>query len=59
MTKSFINENCACQKKKGTDYARNLIKEKLRKYYRTYGTNAGYIIHIDIKKYLQYKWVTK
>ena len=51
MTKSFIYDNCACQKGKGTDFARNRVKEHLHRYFRENKTNKGYIIHIDIKKY--------
>ena len=51
MTKSFIYDNCACQKGKGTDFARNRVKTHLRRFYQHYGDNKGYIIHIDIKKY--------
>lgn len=50
MTKSFIYDNCACQKGKGTDFARNRIKEHLRKFYRHYGNN-GYVLKIDIRQY--------
>ena len=47
MTNSFIFDNCACQKGKGTDFARNRLKKHLRSFYRRYG-NKGYFIHIDI-----------
>ena len=50
MTNSFIYDNCACQKGKGTDFARNRLKKHLHRYYVKNG-NQGYIIHIDIKKY--------
>ena len=50
MTKSFIYDNYACQKGKGTDYARERLKEFLRKYYRQYGCN-GYVYQFDIKGY--------
>lgn len=51
MTKSFIYDNCACQKGKGTDFARERLKTHLRRYYNHYHDNKGYIVHIDIKKY--------
>lgn len=51
ITKSFIYDNCACQKGKGTDFARNRLKIHLRRFYQHYGDNKGYIIHVDIKKY--------
>lgn len=50
MTKSFIYDNGACQKGKGTDFARNRLKEHLRRFYRKHKTD-GYILQIDIKKY--------
>lgn len=50
MTKSFIYDNCACQRGKGVDFARNRLKEHLHRFYKKYGTN-GFILQIDIKKY--------
>ena len=50
MTASFIYDNWACQKGKGTDGARNRLKELLRRYYRTHGSD-GYIAQFDIKGY--------
>ena len=50
MTNSFIYDNYACQKGKGTDKARNRLKEFLRKYYRKNG-NIGYVLQVDIKGY--------
>lgn len=50
MTASFIYDNYACQKGKGTDFARNRLKEFLRRYYRKHG-NAGYVYQFDIKGY--------
>ena len=49
-TKSFINDNYACQKGKGTDPARNRLISFLRSYYRKYGSK-GYVLKIDIKGY--------
>ena len=46
----FLRENCACQKNKGTDYARELFKEQLRRYYRKYGTD-GVVWKIDLKSF--------
>lgn len=46
----FLQENCACQKGKGTDYARNLFKEQLRRYFRRYGRD-GVVLKIDIKSF--------
>lgn len=50
MTKSFIYDNYACQKNKGTDAARNRLKEFLSDYYRRYGLN-GYVARFDIRGY--------
>ena len=50
MTKSFIYDNWACQKGKGTDGARDRLKEFMRRFYRKHGAN-GYILKIDIKGY--------
>lgn len=50
MTKSFIYDNFACQKEKGTDAARNRLKKFIRKCYRMYGTNF-FICQFDIHGY--------
>lgn len=50
MCKSFIYDNFACQKGKGTDTCRERLKEFLRKYYRQHG-NVGYVAQFDIKGY--------
>ena len=50
MTRSFIYDNFACQKGKGTDAARNRLKEFLRRYYRKYG-HVGYVAQFDIHGY--------
>lgn len=50
MTASFIHDNWACQKGKGTDGARNRLKEFMHSYYRKYGAD-GYVLKIDIKGY--------
>lgn len=50
MTKSFIRDNCACQKKLGTDYARNRLECFLHRHYRKHGLN-GYVLQIDVKGY--------
>lgn len=50
MSKSFIIDNCACQKGKGIDFARARLKKHLWNYYCHYG-NAGFILQIDIKGY--------
>ena len=50
MSKSFIYDNFACQKGKGTDAARNRLKEFLHRYYRKHG-HTGYVAQFDIKGY--------
>jgi len=50
MTKSFIYDNFACQKGKGTDEARNRLKKFIRKCYRMYGTNL-FVCQFDIHGY--------
>ncbi len=49
-TKSFIYDNFACQKGKGTDPARDRLVSFLRSYYRKNGLE-GYVLKIDIKGY--------
>ena len=50
MSRSFILDNYACQKGKGTDKARERLKEFLRRYYRKYGC-VGYVSQFDIHGY--------
>lgn len=50
MTKSFIQHNCACQKDKGTDYARAVLDEFLHRHYRKYG-RAGGVLQVDVHGY--------
>jgi hypothetical protein len=50
MSKSFIYDNYACQKGKGTDAARNRLKEFLHKYYRKHGA-VSYVSQFDIHGY--------
>lgn len=50
MTKSFIYDNFACQTGKGTDAARNRLKQFLHEYYRKYG-QIGYVAQFDIRGY--------
>lgn len=49
MTKSLIYDNCACQKGKGTDFARNRLKKHMRNFYRQH--KSGFVLQIDIHKY--------
>ena len=50
MTKSLIQDNCACQEGKGTDYARNRLKEMMRYQYRRHDRDL-YVLQCDIKGY--------
>lgn len=50
LTKSFAYDNAACQRGKGTDFARARLKRHLRRYFMRYGYD-GYILQIDIKGY--------
>lgn len=50
MTNGFIYDNFACQKGKGTDPARERLKEFLRKYYRKHGS-VGYVAQFDVSGY--------
>ena len=49
-TKSFILDNCACQKDKGPDYARTRLKKQLWNFYSHYGLD-GYVMQTDILGY--------
>lgn len=49
MEPRLVKENCACREGKGTDYARNLIKQGLVKFLKHHKT--GYVLKIDVKKY--------
>lgn len=46
----FLDENCACQKGKGTDYARKLLKNQLKRFYDKHGLN-GVAWKIDLKSF--------
>lgn len=48
--KYMAKESYACQIGKGTDRAREALKENLRRYYRKHG-REGYVLKIDIKSY--------
>ena len=50
MSKSFIYDNAACQKCKGSDFARKRMKCHMERYYRKHGTD-GFVLKIDIRKY--------
>ena len=50
MTRHFIIGNCACQKGKGPDFARMLLKKYLWNFYANYGIE-GFVLQIDISSY--------
>lgn len=50
MVRGFIKDNCACQEDKGTDYARERLKEFMRRHYRRHGPN-GWVCQIDVAGY--------
>lgn len=47
----LIYDNGASQKYKGVDFTKKRLKDHLHKYYRTYGTNEGYVLLVDFKNY--------
>ena len=49
-TRSFIFDNCACQKGKGTSFARRRMKEHLRRWFMKHGSD-GWVLQIDVKSY--------
>ena len=49
-TKSFIYGNCACQKSKGTDFARKLCDKYLHREYINHGLDF-YVLQIDVHGY--------
>lgn len=51
VVEHLINDNPACQTNKGTDYFLNRMKAQLRRYYKKYKTNEGWVLHCDIKKF--------
>ena len=50
MSRSFIYDNAACQKGKGTDFARGRFKCHLQRYFRRHGRD-GYVLKLDVKGY--------
>lgn len=50
ITKSFIYDNGACQKNKGTNFTRDRLACFLQRFYRKHGTK-GYVLQCDIKGY--------
>ena len=52
MSKSWVYDNSASQKDKGTHFARNRLKRQMLRYYRKHGLN-GYVLQMDVKKYFE------
>ena len=50
MSKSFIYDNCACQKGKGTKDFIDIMLAQIREYARKHGYE-GYVLQLDIKKF--------
>lgn len=50
MTRSFIRDNCACQKGKGTDDCRDRLEVFLHRYFINHGKD-GFVLQVDIKGY--------
>lgn len=50
ITRSFIRDNCACQRGKGVDDALNRMDTHLRRYYRKHGAD-GWVLKCDIRHY--------
>ena len=50
MIRHFIYDNAACQKGKGTDFARRRLECHLQRFFRKHGRN-GYVLKIDVKGY--------
>lgn len=51
ITKRFIRDNCACQQGRGVDDALDRMELHLRRYYQENGSNVGWVLQCDIKKY--------
>lgn len=50
LSRTFIHDNGASQKNKGTTFAIRRVKQLLGEYYRKYGLD-GYVIRFDFKSY--------
>lgn len=51
LTRSLAYDNVACQKEKGTDLAIRRTIAALQKIYRETGSNEGWGVHRDVRKY--------
>lgn len=50
VTKSFIYDNGACLRNKGTEFARSRLVAHMQKFFRKHGRN-GYVLKCDISNY--------
>lgn len=50
MTRSFIHDNCACQRGKGVDFALDRMNAHLQRYYRKH-RSSGWVLRCDIRHY--------
>lgn len=51
LTRSLVYDNAACQKGKGTDLAIRRTVKALQRIYRETGSNEGWGVHRDVRKY--------
>lgn len=51
-TRSFVYDNGASQKGKGTHFSRNRLKTHMQKFYRKHGVD-GYVLQVDVRKYFE------
>lgn len=51
FTPTFIYDNGACMKGKGTTFSINRLKKHLHNYWQEHKTNKGYILLLDIKSF--------
>lgn len=53
LEKRLIYDNVACRKGKGTDFGIKRLEKFLHSYYKEFGTNKGYVLKCDVRKYFQ------
>jgi hypothetical protein len=51
LAPTLIYDNGACLKGKGTSFAENRLKHHLREYFKEHGSNEGYVLSTDFRKY--------
>jgi len=50
ITRSFIHDNCACQRGKGVDFALDRMDANLHRYFRKHGPD-GWVLQCDVRHY--------